>query len=218
MTPRPRKLHLLRMLPDGLLSTRGPVAPKRLYLTFDDGPHPAHTAPLLDLLAEHGVKATFFLVGAYVEGNDALVQRMVDEGHALGNHSFSHPRFRALARTSQMDEVARTDSILERFDGQPRHSFRPPYGSLSLSMVANFLRSRRQITYWSYDSLDYTGRPADELVAILERSPPTSGDIILMHDDATISREILQVMLPAWKRQGYSFDRLPVRRGEGLDS
>lgn len=210
MMPRPKKLQLLRLLPNALVATSGGRDGRTLYLTFDDGPHPEHSAPLLDLLARHDAKATFFLIGDFIPGNEALVRRMVDEGHVLGNHSCSHPRFATLSFAEQLVEVERTDLLLREFDGRDRHVFRPPYGSMPLKMLLNFLRKGIRLAYWSYDSLDYTRRPWEELVDLLRSQPPVNGDIILMHDDDATSRHMLGVLLPEWAQQGLCFDTLHV--------
>mgnify|MGYP003434026366 FL=1 len=209
MSPRPRKLNLLRWLPNSLVTTSGPRAQRTLYLSFDDGPHPEHTPRLLDLLAEHEAKATFFLIGNQIEANAALVGRIAAEGHTLGNHSMNHPHFEQLSLTEQMQEVDETDRLLSSIDGRTRHSFRPPRGVLTLPMLARFLRQRRRVDYWSYDSLDYSRRPAAELIEVMRRHPLRAGDIILMHDDSPISLEMLTALIPAWKAEGFSLDALP---------
>jgi peptidoglycan/xylan/chitin deacetylase (PgdA/CDA1 family) len=209
MTPRPKKLKLLRWLPNSLVTTSGPRAQRGLYLSFDDGPHPEHTPRLLDLLAEHGAKATFFLIGNQIEANAALVRRIAFEGHTLGNHSMHHPHFEKLSLVEQLDEVEQTDRLLSSIDGRVRHSFRPPRGVLTLPMLARFFRLRRRVDYWSYDSLDYSRRPAAELIDVMRRHPVRAGDIILMHDDSPISLEMLQVLIPAWKAEGFSLRSLP---------
>lgn len=209
MTPRPRKLKLLRWLPNSLVTTAGPRTQRGLYLSFDDGPHPEHTPRLLDLLAEHGAKATFYLIGNQIEANAALVRRISDEGHTLGNHSMSHPHFEQLSLAEQLEEVDRTDRLLSSMDGRSRHSFRPPRGVLSVPMLARFFRQRRRVDYWSYDSLDYSRRPAAELIEVMRDHPVSAGDIILMHDDSPISLEILQTLIPAWKAEGFSLLALP---------
>jgi peptidoglycan-N-acetylglucosamine deacetylase len=210
MTPRPRKLKLLRWLPGSLVTTTGSAAGSSLYLTFDDGPHPRHTAPLLDLLARHEAKASFFLVGGQIEENPELARRIAREGHTLGNHSYSHPHFDRLPLAAQLDEVDRTDALLSDIDGQPRHSFRPPRGVIPPRMLVHFFRRRRRATYWSYDSLDYSRRPAAELIGIIRQHPLRPGDILLMHDDSTLSLEMLAVLIPEWKAMGFSLDALPA--------
>jgi peptidoglycan/xylan/chitin deacetylase (PgdA/CDA1 family) len=210
MNPRPRRLKLLRFLPNGWLSTAGPSGERcALYLTFDDGPHPAHTPPLLDLLAEHDAKASFFLVGREVERHDALARRIASEGHTLGNHSYSHPVFESLTLGQQMEEIDRTEKLLQGIDGRARHAFRPPRGVLSVPMLARLVGRRHRIDYWSYDSLDYSRRPVPELLETIGRHPPRGGDIILMHDDSDHSLELLRRLIPAWKAQGFDLRALP---------
>ena len=95
MSLLPKKLHLLSLLPDGLVLTHGSRRQDNMrYLTFDDGPDPQHTPRLLDLLGKHGIHASFFLVGQKVEQHPLLVERIVAEGHMLGNHSYSHWSFK----------------------------------------------------------------------------------------------------------------------------
>lgn len=210
MTPRPKKVRILRWLPSSLVTTTASPARRSLYLTFDDGPHAEHTAPLLDLLASHAAKASFFLVGRQIEANPELARRIAREGHTLGNHSFSHPHFDKLSLSAQLDEVDRTEALLSGIDGQKRHSFRPPRGVMPPRMLANFFWRRRRTTYWSYDSLDYTRRPAAELIEIMRRYPVLPGDILLMHDDCTLSLELLTLLIPEWKAQGFTLEALPV--------
>lgn len=210
MNPRPRRLRVLRFLPNGWLMTSGPTgAARNLYLTFDDGPHPDHTPALLDLLAEHGAKASFFLVGREVERHDALARRIASEGHTLGNHSYSHPRFEALTLDEQLEEIERTQRLLTGIDGRSRHAFRPPRGVLTGAMLASLVRRRHRIDYWSYDSLDYSRRPVPELLETIQRHPPRGGDIILMHDDSEHSLTLLRALIPAWIAQGFSLRALP---------
>lgn len=210
MNPRPRRLRVLRFLPNGWLMTSGPTdAARNLYLTFDDGPHPDHTPALLDLLAEHGAKASFFLVGREVERHGALARRIASEGHTLGNHSYSHPRFEALTLDEQLEEIERTQRLLTGIDGRSRHAFRPPRGVLTGAMLASLVRRRHRIDYWSYDSLDYSRRPVPELLETIRHHPPRGGDIILMHDDSEHSLTLLRALIPAWIAQGFSLRALP---------
>lgn len=210
MTIRPKKMQLLQWLPRGVLSTRASGEAQALYLTFDDGPNPDHTPALLELLREHGVKATFFLVGREAERYPQLVERIVEEGHVLGNHSYSHPMFDALTHTEQWVEVERTDEVLSTFDGRPKHGFRPPRGVFSLLLTLRFLFSRRRLAYWSYDTLDYQHREPRELADRLRAQPPRAGDVMLMHDDSDCSRRMLEELLPEWKRHGFTFRALPA--------
>ncbi|WP_345304206.1 polysaccharide deacetylase family protein [Lysobacter hankyongensis] len=208
MNPRPRKLQVLRWLPNRWVLTRGVRRRRVLHLTFDDGPHPEHTPALLDLLAAHGARATFFLIGREAERHPNVVARILREGHAIGNHSWSHPQFERLDLAAQREEIERTDRLLQSFDGLPQHDFRPPRGVMPRPMVLDCVRRGRRIAYWSYDSLDYSQRSAEELIASARRHPPRAGEILLMHDDGGLSLRLLETMLPVWVGEGFAFEPL----------
>jgi peptidoglycan/xylan/chitin deacetylase (PgdA/CDA1 family) len=209
VNPRPKKLRLLRWLPKSLMLTDRPRGGSGLYLTFDDGPHPEVTPALLDLLAENGAKATFFLLGDQVERHPGIVRRMVDEGHVIGNHSYNHPRFPTISTAEQRKQVDRTDTILAAFDGNALHWFRPPSGAMSMLMLFTFALRRRAIAYWSYDTMDYRREPADVLVRRLRADPPQAGDVVLLHDDEPNTVLALRELLPTWRASGLSLDALP---------
>lgn len=210
MNPRPKKLYLLRWLPKWLVLIERPLGGRGLYLTFDDGPHPEVTPVLLDLLAAHGAKATFFLLGANAERYPEVARRIVAEGHAIGNHSYSHPRFTQVDLDAQRAEIDRTDRILAGIDGKPRHWFRPPSGALPLRMLSDFVRRRRGIAYWSYDSMDYRRQSTEILVDRLREQPPAAGDIVLMHDDNLDTVQALRELMPEWCAAGHALEALPA--------
>ncbi len=209
--PRSRKLRLLRWLPDAWALTSGDRARRVLYLSFDDGPHPEHTPRLLDLLAAHGIRASFFLIGERAERHPAIVRRLVAEGHRLGNHSWSHPDIAGIGGAARHEEIARTDRLLRSFDGLERHDFRPPRGAAAPALLLGCARRGVRLAYWSYDSLDYSHRDPEALVANVLREPVQAGDVILMHDDSAHSRCMLETLVPRWKADGYGFDVLPSR-------
>ena len=204
---------MLRWLPERWVLTTGPADRRLLYLTFDDGPHPEHTPRLLDLLAEHDARATFFLIGEHAERHPDLARRLVREGHRIGNHSWSHPHFDRITQLRQQDEIDRTDRLLQSFDGRERHDFRPPRGATPMGLLLDCLWRGRRIAYWSYDSLDYTQRAPADHIAVARDQPVRPGEVILMHDDSAHSLELLRVMIPEWKAAGYVFEPLPIRAG-----
>ncbi len=106
-----------------------PPRPGELALTFDDGPNPAWTPRLLDLLARHGVHATFFLVGSYAARQPGLVRQMAAAGHGIGNHSWSHPNLALSSAGRIEEELFRTSHTLEEITGAPIRFFRPPFGA-----------------------------------------------------------------------------------------
>lgn len=203
-----KKHDILGLLPKKLLLTRTRDRAAR-YLSFDDGPEPAHTPKLLDTLARHGVKASFFLVGEKIEQFPEIVQRIVAEGHMIGNHSYSHWSFRNMTGRKQLDEVYRTDALLRLFDNRPHHRMRPPHGYVGATLLMHFARRKRSLVYWSYDSLDYQDHPVATLIQRLRTNPPAPGDIVLMHDDSDKAAEALDVLLPEWLGEGFQFDALP---------
>lgn len=208
MIRRPKKHELLALLPETLVLTRTRDSALR-YLSFDDGPDPEHTPPLLDTLARHGVKASFFLVGEKIEAHPEIVERIVAEGHMVGNHSYSHWSFRNMDITHQLDEVYRTDALLRRFDDRPHHRMRPPHGYVGARLLMHFATQRRSLVYWSYDSLDYQEQPVEVLVTRLLDAPPAPGDIVLMHDDSGKATAALDIVLPQWLARGMRFAALP---------
>lgn len=108
------------------------IAPSRageLALTFDDGPNPAWTPRLLEMLAGHEVHVTFFLLGSYAQAEPELVRRIATAGHLIGNHSWSHPDLALASCTRIREELMRTRETLEQITGAPVRYFRPPYGS-----------------------------------------------------------------------------------------
>jgi len=203
-----KKHDLLGLLPKKLLLTRTRDRSAR-YLSFDDGPEPAHTPRLLDTLARHGVKASFFLVGEKIEQHPEIVQRIVAEGHMIGNHSYSHWSFSNMTWRKQREEVYRTDALLRLFDDRPHHRMRPPHGYFGTTLLLHFARHRRSLVYWSYDSLDYQDRPVQALIDRLRHDPPAPGDIVLMHDDSDKAADALDILLPEWIGRGFRFAALP---------
>lgn len=189
------------------LYTRARTHQNEIHLTFDDGPDPQNTRPLLALLNAHDARATFFLQGQRVEAHGEIVAEIVAGGHTLGNHSYSHANFTTLGRDGQLAEVSRTDALLSRFDGKEKHLFRPPYGKLRLNTLAMCMSRRQDIAMWTHDSFDFK---LDESL-VVERMrvlPVRSGDIILFHDDGRTAIDALEQLLPIWRDAGFRFSAL----------
>lgn len=211
--PRSRKTRALGLLPSRLVTTRVRATRKTLFLTFDDGPHPEFTPPVLDLLRTHDATATFFLIGERIDQYPELVRRIVAEGHALGNHSWSHPRMDELPLAQQLAEIERTDAALSRYDASATHPFRPPCGVLPPNLLLHFARIGRTVAFWSYDSHDYQQLPAPTLFAQMQANPPRNGDTLLMHDDTGATVQLLAELLPRWRAEGFEIRAMPRGRG-----
>lgn len=187
--------------------TRKPKTAPSIYLSFDDGPHPEHTPALLDLLKQHGARATFFVIGKRAQEHPEIMQRILAEGHAIGNHSMTHPRLPRLSSRAQIEEIRQADSVLARFNGKVRQLFRPPNGRATFTTIAHSLWHRQPIVLWSIDSLDYKLAP-DDVVTRFARTKVGPGDIVLFHDDGSTAGNALQRLLPQWRACGLRFDPL----------
>jgi len=189
------------------LATRLPRRSPTLYLTFDDGPDPQETPRLLEALGRFDIRATFFVVGRAAERHPHLTRAISDAGHALANHSMTHPWFNRLSVRQQLDEIKSADRVLERIDGKSLHPFRPPHGKWTVfSVIACLVRSQK-LVLWSHDSLDYR-TSADEVVTHMRSRTIKSGDILLFHDDGPVAREALKQLVPDWKAAGFGFSTI----------
>jgi len=146
-----------------------PRKPGELALTFDDGPNPAWTPRLLDLLAEHEVRATFFLVGRFAEAEPELVRRIAAAGHVIGNHSFSHPNLALTAAGRVEQELARTSEALEQIAGAPVCFFRPPFGARRPFVLRTARRLGMVPVLWNAMTNDWEEPSAEAIAERLAR-------------------------------------------------
>ncbi|MCZ2815409.1 polysaccharide deacetylase family protein [Modestobacter sp. VKM Ac-2984] len=171
-----------------VLDQTPPVHPRTVALTFDDGPDPRWTPQLLDTLRAHGVKATFFLVGSQVEAHPELARRIVAEGHAIGNHTYSHPDLGGLSRAEQAAEIDRGWQAIEAVTGVRPCFFRAPYGIHRGASVQQLAWDRGMtIADWSHDPRDWESPssyspPFQERIVRGATTPALMHPIVLMHD------------------------------------
>jgi peptidoglycan/xylan/chitin deacetylase (PgdA/CDA1 family) len=146
-----------------------PQCPGELALTFDDGPNPAWTPRLLEVLVSHNVRATFFLVGSHAQAEPELVRRIVASGHLIGNHSWSHPNL-ALAAASRVEqELSSTNEALEQIAGVAVKYFRPPFGARR-PVVFRLARSLGMVpVLWNAMTSDWKEPSADAIALRLTR-------------------------------------------------
>ncbi|MGT2755724.1 polysaccharide deacetylase family protein [Streptococcus ovuberis] len=193
-----------RLAAEAAARARGPkpvAIGKVIALTFDDGPRPETTPQVLDLLASHQIKATFFLLGQSILGNESIVQRMAAEGHQLANHTWSHPYLTKISPDQIRAEVTQTQDLILRVSGQLPTVLRPPYGSFNAVVEQH---AGLPIVTWTIDTLDWQSRnPA----SILERvkAQATSGGVILMHDIHQSTVDALPAVIEFLKSEGYQF-------------
>ena len=176
---------------------------KVIALTFDDGPGP-YTAQLLDILDQHGAKATFFLIGSKVSSQANVVRSIHARGHQLGNHSWSHPELPKLPIDQIAGEIDRTNDAIKQATGVTPAILRPPYGAVN-GVVLEQLRARGMSSIlWSVDTRDWADRNSD-IVCSRAVAGARPGAIILMHDIHQTSVGAVPCILNALKQQGYSF-------------
>ena len=174
---------------------------KYVALTFDDGPRRTTTPGLLDGLRERGASATFFVVGEEIRGNEDLILRMQNEGHQIGNHTWSHVRLEGKDTAGHLEELRKTESALAEITGESEHWVRPPYGLID---PATAERITVPLVKWSVDPRDWESRNTEKVVkAILETVEP--GDIILLHDIYPTSVEAALQVIDRVEAKGYEF-------------
>lgn len=158
-------------------------AGKNVAITFDDGPSKKYTEKILDILNKYNVKATFFTVGKNAEENPELLRRIHQEGHEIGNHTYSHPQMRDLSVEEINSEIVKTQEIIYDITGITPVLFRPPGGYLSNNIVESAVSNKCTPVLWSWrqDTLDWKCPAVDSVVSTVITNI-RNGDIILFHD------------------------------------
>lgn len=183
-----------------------------LYLTFDAGYENGHTAKILDALKKHKVKATFFLVGNYFKTSPELVKRMVDEGHIIGNHTYSHPDMSQISSEENFrKELSMLEEEYKRVTGKDmKKYYRPPQGKYSESNLKMANDMGYKTIFWSLAYVDWyeSDQPTREeaLQKLIPRVHP--GAIVLLHSTSKTNGEILDEVLTKWEDMGYKFKSL----------
>lgn len=202
----------------GRLISNGNRRNKQIALTFDDGPNEPFTSRILDILAEHGIKATFFMLGENAERFTDVCQRIQREEHVIGNHSYSHSKWLALRKGQDIaQELKRAQEAIYRASGVKPCLFRPPYGFWTPWMLRTAKKLGFTIITWDNITNDWEStKEANEIVAaILKRARP--GGIIVLHDgrarrhgyERTSLLSALHPIIINLKRQGYKFVTVP---------
>ena len=184
---------------------------KLLAITFDDGPGP-YTADLLDALADRNVKATFFIAGYRAEKYPELLQRIVDEGHQLGNHTWDHPNLNTLSAAKIRKEISSVQDLITAAGGSASAWVRPPYGNANAT-VRKTIQS--PLIAWSVDPEDWKYRNADTVCKNLVNGA-YDGAILLVHDIHKTSIPGALAAIDKLLDEGYEFvtvEQLLARRG-----
>jgi peptidoglycan/xylan/chitin deacetylase (PgdA/CDA1 family) len=180
-----------------------------IALTFDDGPNPAVTPALLALLDRHEAKATFFLIGKWVNAAPALAKEIAARGHAIGNHTYDHPALTFQSRARIASELERCDQAIEAATGRRTVWMRPPFGFRS-PLLGGVLRQRASagVVMWSAMARDWSPQAPEKVIRRLRHI--RGGDIVLLHDgdhrvpqgDRQHTVAALDYWLPRWTDAG----------------
>ncbi|MDQ0223247.1 polysaccharide deacetylase family protein [Streptococcus moroccensis] len=193
-----------RLAQEAALRAKGPnpvAVGKVIALTFDDGPDPNTTKQLQQILRQNQVKATFFILGQKVSGNEQLLQELVQEGHQLANHTWSHPNLTKLSATQVQAEVGNTQQAIYNATGVWPTVLRPPYGSSNAAVAQ---AAGIPIVNWTVDTLDWQSRNTEAILAKV-KAHVHPGGIILMHDIHQTSVDAVQSVIDYLKAEGYNF-------------
>lgn len=207
-----------------------------IALTFDDGPHEEFTGKILDVLKEHNVKATFFLIGQNAERYPGLVERIVSEGHVIGNHTFTHPNIARVNEQRARLELNTTQRSIQSLLKRSTLLFRPPYNADAEPETAEEvdpLLTASELGYvtvgelidpqdWNLTRKTQSGetiarQPSDLLDSIYHQLQKKNGNIVLLHDgggDRTITVETLERLIPALQKRGYRFGTVAELMGQ----
>lgn len=180
----------------GRTSQDGPLP--TISLTFDDGPHPTHTADVLAELERWNLTATFFVIGQQAAAHPDLIEQIVQAGHTVANHTWTHSEPSRTSAVTFAEEVAQTSTLLEKMTGMPPRFMRPPKGELSLSKTLGLWRAGYTVALWSVDPRDYRLETADEIRTVCEATAWKHGDIVLLHDNRPGAAQLLR----AWGEAG----------------
>ena len=190
--------------------------PRQLALTFDDGPNDPHTLRLLEILAKHDVRATFFLVGRYVQQRPQIVRDLVKAGHVLANHTFTHPNLIFCSALQTRIQLAECSRAIEDAAGLSPKLFRPPFGGRRPSTLRIAREMGLEPVMWSVTGWDWEAKPADYVEGKVT-GQVKGGDIILLHDGghrgmgADRGQTVIATdhLIARYKAAGYEFVTMP---------
>jgi peptidoglycan/xylan/chitin deacetylase (PgdA/CDA1 family) len=187
-----------------------PVKEKKIFLTFDDGPIPEITEFVLDKLREFNAKATFFCIGDNVRKHQNIYQKLLSEGHSVGNHTFNHMNGWKTENPIYIENISLCDQQL----GNATQLFRPPYGRIKRSQ-ANLLPKECKIVMWDVLSGDFSPQVSPQVCLSKSIKYTKSGSIVLFHDSLKAAGNMMYALpkyLKHFTENGYRFEALPMSR------
>jgi peptidoglycan/xylan/chitin deacetylase (PgdA/CDA1 family) len=207
----------------GRTFVRGKDGNKQIALTFDDGPNDPHTRRLLEVLAQHDVRATFFMIGRYVRQRPDIALEVARAGHAIANHTMTHPALTFLSAKETRAQLLECREALTNAVGQHSNLFRPPFGARRPATLRIARELGMEPVMWNITGYDWNAPPAAEI----ERKASSGikgGDVILLHDGghkamgADRSQTVIATdnLIRKFKNQGFEFVTVPAMMNEGF--
>jgi len=216
-------------------------SPKKLAITFDDGPNPSVTPKLLDLLDRYRAKATFFLLGKYVRESPGLTKEISTRGHLIGNHTDTHPNLFFTGPNETRTELLRCSEAIGQATWEEPRWFRPPFGYRSPWLSSLVLQQRMRTVMWTIMPGDWRAKPEAWLIermkpiaAHLQSLPaqnqsvrkPSGGDVLCLHDghygipnaDRARTLAALEYWLPRWRDLGLEFVTMRETNGKAVEA
>jgi peptidoglycan/xylan/chitin deacetylase (PgdA/CDA1 family) len=189
---------------------------KQIALTYDDGPNDPHTLQLLEVLARHDARATFFLIGRYVQQRPDIVRELIKAGHVVGNHTFTHPHLITTGTVETRKQLEECQRVVREVTGELPRLFRPPFGGRRPATLRIARSLGMEPVMWNVTSWDWKAPPAEKIVRTCMRQM-RGGDVILMHDGSHISLGVdrsqtviaTERLIERYKPEGYEFVAVP---------
>lgn len=175
---------------------------KKIALTFDDGPS-ENTLTILDILQKYDVKATFFCIGKNIEQHPEILKKIIEHGHIVSNHTYSHsPVFDFYRKNRVIQEIVKTDALIENITGKKPQFFRPPYGVTNPSIRRAIEVTKHKVIGWNIRSMDGISKNSKAIFnRILKRISP--GSVVLLHDTRAQTAAVLEQLLQTLREKNY---------------
>ena len=205
----------------GRTFTRLPRPCKKLALTYDDGPNDPYTYRLMEVLAKHSVRATFFLIGRHVQHKPQIVRDLVKAGHVVGNHTYTHPQLIFESETQVRAQLTACRQVLRDTIGEPSNLFRPPFGGRRPAVMRIVREEGLDPIMWSVTGYDWNPTTADRIERHVLRQM-RGGDVILLHDgghvemgaDRSPTVAVTDRLITRFKMEGYEFATVPEMKAQ----
>lgn len=190
----------------GEIYPRVETSEKVVALTFDDGPTHVHTDEILRILRDENVKATFFVIGGAIEENPGELEKIIADGHEIGNHTYNHDRMMLVTPSFVKSEIERTDELIGKAGYEKDLTFRPPYGKKLFALPWYLSEHNRKSITWDIEPETYFEKSDEIIKNVLDNT--NNGSIILLHvmyDSCTESMKSVRPIIEKLKEKGFDF-------------